>query len=402
MTHRANLDRAYLDHAATSPMSDAVLRSYTEALRTIGNPASTHGHGQRASEVLEAARERVAQALGCGSAELVFTSGGTESINLALKGAYWARQKEAARPVILVADGEHHATIEAAEWLRDEQGAAAVWIPIDADGVLRPEALRAAIEEAGPERVALVSFLWANNEVGSVLPVAELCQVAREYGIPAHVDAVAALGQVPIDFAASGAEFVSVSAHKIGGPVGVGALVVSRRSTVDSLFHGGSQQRGRSGTQDVAGAVAFAAALDEVIEPASNRPKPEHVAHLERLRDRLIAGVRSIDQTAVLRGADPVASERIPGNAHFTFPGCQGDSLVYLLDAAGLSVSVGSACRAGVAETSHVLLAMGLSEAEASGALRLTLGTSSTEAEIDRLHEALPEALERARAAGLV
>lgn len=389
--------RAYLDHAATSSMSDRVVVAYTTALREVGNPASTHGHGQRASELLEAARERVAAALGCDAPELVFTSGGTESINLALKGAYWARQRGGPRPVLLVADGEHHATIEAAEWLRDAQGAELVWLRIDGAGRLDPETLRAAIERAGAERVALVSFLWANNEVGTVQPVAELCAVAAAVGVPVHVDAVAALGQVPVDFAASGASLVSVSAHKIGGPVGVGALVVGRGAAIDPLFHGGSQQRGRSGTQDVAGAVAFAEAVDEVIG-VGGAPRPEHIEHLERLRNRLIAGVRAVDPSAVLRGADP---HRLPGNAHFTFPGCRGDSLVFLLDAAGVSVSVGSACRAGVAETSHVLLAMGMPEDEAAGALRFTLGAASTDAEIDVLLAALPETLARARAAGL-
>lgn len=390
--------RAYLDHAATSPMSGEVLAAYTAALVEFGNPASTHGHGQRASETLEAAREQVAAAVGCGSAELVFTSGGTESINLALKGAFWARQRHTSRPVLLVAEGEHHATIEAAEWLRDVQGAEVIWLPLDARGVLLPEALQQGIDDAGADRVALVSFLWANNEVGSVQPVTELCAVASAAGIPVHVDAVAALGQVPIDFASSGASLVSLSAHKIGGPVGVGALIVGRTVVTDALFHGGSQQRGRSGTQDVAGAVAFATALAGVIDGGSQEPKRAHVAHLTQLRDRLIAGVLRVDPTAVLRGD---AAERLPGNAHFTFPGCQGDSLVYLLDAEGISVSVGSACRAGVAETSHVLLAMGIDEDEAAGALRFTLGATSTEAEIDAFIAALPEALERARAAGL-
>lgn len=387
--------RAYLDHAATSPMPGEVLEVYTEALRTVGNPASTHGHGQLASETLEAARARIARALGCDHAELILTSGGTESINLALKGMYWARRRAGAGPVVLIADGEHHATMEAAQWLRDAQGAELVRLPIDAEGWIDPAVLAGAIERAGAERVALASFLWANNEVGTVQPVAALCEAAAAAGIPAHVDAVAALGQLHVDFRSSGAAAVSVSAHKIGGPVGVGALVLGRRTTVDPLFHGGTQQRSRSGTQDVAGAVGFAAALDLASDPA----RPARVA---RLRDRLIAGVRAIDPSAVLRGADPAGEgARLPGNAHFTFPGCQGDSLVFLLDAAGVSASVGSACQAGVAETSHVLLAMGVPEHEAVGALRFTLGPDTRDEEVDALLEALPEALARARAAGL-
>ncbi len=390
---------AYLDHAATSPMPEAVLEAYVEALRTVGNPASTHGHGQLASLVLESARDRIARLVGCDHAELVFTSGGTESINLALKGLYWSRRRAGAGPVVLVAAGEHHATVEAAEWLRDTQGAELVWVPIDAHGLLAPDALAHAIAAAGAERVAVVSFLWANNEVGTVQPVRELCRIADDHGIPAHVDAVSALGQVPIDFAGSGAAALSLSAHKVGGPVGVGALILGRRVTADALLHGGSQQRSRSGTQDVAGAVAFAAALALVLDDDGS-PRASGIEHLEALRRRLVDGVRAADPTAVLRGA-PVGPGRLPGNAHFTFPGCQGDSLVFLLDAAGVSVSVGSACRAGVAEISHVLLAMGVAPEEAAGALRFTLGHATRAAEVDALVEALPEAVRAARAAGL-
>ena len=390
---------AYLDHAATSPMPEPVLQAYTEALRTVGNPASTHSNGQGASEVLESAREDIAARLGCDPAELILTAGGTESINAALKGIYWARTRAGFGPVVLVAQGEHHATVEAAEWLRDSQGADVRWLPIDATGVLRPDTLAQAIADAGAENVALVTFLWANNEVGSILPVAELCGIAAESGIPTHVDAVAALGQLPLNFAAAGASAMSVSAHKIGGPVGVGALVLGRRTVADALLHGGSQQRSRSGTQNVAGAVAFAAAMRLAIEP-DGRPHEHRLRRLAQMRDRLVDGVRTIDPTAIERGATSVEA-RPAGNAHFTFPGCQGDSLVFLLDAAGVSASVGSACQAGVAEISHVLLAMGLSEGEAAGALRFTLGPETRDAEVDALLAALPRAITGARSAGL-
>ena len=393
--------RAYLDHAATSPMPPEVLAAYAEALSGVGNPASTHGHGQAAGERLEAARERIARRLGCDAALVTLTGGGTEAVNLAVKGMYWARRRASGasegsgdRPVLLIAAGEHHATLEAAEWLRDEQGAELRLLPIDGTGLLHPETLRAAIEEAGPERVALVSFLWANNEVGTVQPVAELAAVAHEAGVPVHVDAIAALGQLPIDFAAVGVDALSVSAHKIGGPVGVGALLLARGASAEPLLHGGSQQRSRSGTQDVAGAVAFAAAL----ELACGGDAEARIARLRALRDRLVGGVREAVPDAVLRGA---TTHRLPGNAHFTFPGCQGDSLVFLLDAAGVSASVGSACQAGVAEVSHVLLAMGVPEHEAIGSLRFTLSTSTSDSEVDALFEALPGAVERARAAGL-
>ena len=402
--------RAYFDHAATSPMPAPVLEAYTEALGLLGNPASTHAHGQIASEQLEAARERIARRLGADPALVTLTGGGTESINLAIKGFYWAalRRASAVRagepPVLLIAAGEHHATIEAAEWLRDMQGAELRLLPLDSDGVLQPETLRAAIAEIGAARIALVSFLWANNEVGSLQPVRELAAIAREAGVVSHVDAVAALGQVAIDFAAVGVDALSVSAHKIGGPVGVGALLIARGATPEALVHGGSQQRARSGTQDVAGAVAFAAALDH----AYGASEQEFAAKLDRLRamrERLIAGVLRAVPDAVLRGARTVAANgadpRLAGNAHFTFPGCQGDSLVFLLDAAGVSASVGSACQAGVAGVSHVLLAMGVAEQEARGSLRLTLSPATSEAEIDALVEALPNAVARARTAGL-
>lgn len=393
--------RAYLDHASTSPMPDPVFEVYSAALGIVGNPASAHGHGQVARDSLEDARERIARALGCDSSETILNSGGTESINLALKGIYWARRRAGAGPVVLVAEGEHHATTDAAEWLRDAQGAQLRMLEIDEHGVLRPEILRQAIAEEGAERIALVSFLWANNEVGSIAPVAELCAVAAEAGIPVHVDAVAALPQVAIDFAASGASALSVSAHKVGGPVGVGALVLGRRTVADELFHGGAQQRSRSGTQNVAGAVGFAAAL-ELTRDETGRPDARYTAHLAALRDRLVAGVHAAVPDAVLRGADPAEpGARLPGNAHFTFPGCQGDSLVFLLDQAGISASVGSACQAGVVQASHVLLAMGVPELEAAGALRFTLGPETTEDEIDALLRTLPDAVERARAAGL-
>ncbi|GAA1789063.1 cysteine desulfurase family protein [Leucobacter iarius] len=386
--------RAYLDHAATAPMPAEVLDGYTEALRTVGNPASTHGHGQAASARLEAAREGLAQRFDCTPAEVTLTSGGTESINLGLKGLFWARRRAGAGPVVLVAEGEHHATIEAAEWLRDAQGAELRWIPLDGTGRLTPGALTAAIADAGADRVALISFLAANNEVGTVNDTVALCGIARAEGIPVHVDAVAALGQLPIDFRGSGAALMSLSAHKVGGPVGVGALLIDRGTAIDPLQHGGSQQRGRSGTQDVAGAVGFALATELAA------PEAPRIERIRALRDRLISGVRAAVPDAVLRGA-AADDGRLPGNAHFTFPGCQGDSLVFLLDAAGISASVGSACRAGVAETSHVLLAMGLDDGVAAGALRFTIGFDTTEAEIELLLRELPESVERARSAGL-
>ena len=375
-------------------MHPAVLAAYTEALATIGNPSSIHAHGQAARAAIEDARERVARTLGADSTEVVFTSGGTEGINLALKGLFAVRQRDRARRVVAVAEGEHHATLEASQWL-EAQGAQLLWIPVTSTGEVTAKSLRAALATVDPNQVALVTAMLANNEVGTVNPIVELVAVATEFQIPFHVDAVAALGQVPIDFRGLGLATLSLSAHKIGGPVGTGALLLARAWELEPLHHGGEQQRSRSGTLDVAGAIALATALEQA---TSNMAA--HNGHLSHLRDRLIAGVERLNLGATLRGAHPDIN-RLPSNAHFTFEGCQADSLLYLLDMQGFSVSTGSACHAGVAEVSHVLLAMGLDEATALGALRVTLGDDNTEAHIDALLEALPAAVQRARQAGL-
>lgn len=396
----------YLDHAATTPLLPAARSAYIDALSLVGNPSSIHSQGQQARRMLEEAREAIAESVGAEPVEVILTSGGTESINLGVKGLWWARQagSEAARPVVLLPGGEHHATVDAVEWLARHEGAEVVELPVDAVGRLSPDVLRAALERHGAS-VALVSLLWANNEVGTVQPVTALVAVAASFGVPVHVDAVAAYGYLPIDFQATGAAAMSVSAHKIGGPVGVGALVLARRSTVEPLIHGGNQQRVRSGTQDAAGASAFAAAAREVTREFAG--PGAFVTGLTALRDRLVAGVRAAVPEAVLRGDDPErpsapsgAGGRLPGNAHFTFPGCEGDSLLFLLDMAGFSVSTGSACQAGVPEVSHVLTAMGVADDAARGALRFTLGHGTTAEEVDALVAALPAAYEAARRAG--
>ena len=379
----------YLDHAATTPMSPEVLAAYVSALSVVGNPSSIHSQGQNAKRMLEEAREQVAASVGADAVEVTFTSGGTEAINLAIKGLWWARNAASARPRMLIAAAEHHATIDAAAWLASTEGAIVEEVPVDSLGRID----LAALERMLGEDVALVSILWANNEVGTIQPIDEVVALASRFGIPVHCDAVAAYGYLPIDFHASGLAALSISAHKVAGPVGIGALVIARTATIVPLIHGGNQQRARSGTQDAAGAVAFGVAAARAAAGIESRQ-----IRLRELRDRLVAGIRSAVPTAILRG-DPV--ERLPGNAHFTFPGCEGDSLLFLLDVAGFSVSTGSACQAGVPEASHVLLAMGVSEADARGALRITLGTDTTEDEIDAFVAALPDAVMRAGIAGL-
>lgn len=381
----------YLDHAATTPMRPEAIAAYTEAMGVVGNPSSIHSQGQQARRMLEEARETVAATLGADPIEVVFTSGGTEAINLAIKGMFWARNDGARRPRILVPGGEHHATVDTVEWLERAEGAEIAWIPLDGDGRIRvPE--RVAGDDA-----ALLTFLAVNNEVGTIQPVSALAAVARSAGVPVHVDAVAGYGHLPIDFAGLGVDALSVSAHKIGGPVGIGALVLSRASTVVPLIHGGGQQRQvRSGTQDVAAAVSFAAAAR-----LAEAEREAETARLSALRDRLIAGVRAAVPEALLSGPEPSSGERVASNAHFTFPGAQGDSLLFLLDLAGVSVSTGSACQAGIPEPSHVLLAMGRDETEARSALRFTLGHGSTDGDVDAMLAALPGAYAQASRAGL-
>ena len=397
----------YLDHAATSPMSGAVLDAYTDALRLVGNPSSIHSDGQAAKSMLEDARAAIAASVHCDPVEVVFTSGGTESINLAIKGLYW-RRAERGFTRILLTGAEHHATLDAAEWLAKHEGAELDWVPVDAVGRIDLAALETRL--AAADDVALVTTLWANNEVGTVQPVRDVVALAEVHGVPVHADAVGAYLSVPIDFAATGLAAMSLSAHKIGGPVGVGALVVARAWEPEALIHGGGQQRARSGTMDAAGAHAFRAAVE--LHGALERhgaigPAENGTAHAAALRDRLVAGVTAAVPSAVLRGDPDLGGatdgswRRLPGNAHFTFPGCEGDSLLFVLDTDGFSVSTGSACRAGVPEASHVLLAMGVAEADARGALRFTLGDTTTEAEVDALVAALPAAVERARRAGM-
>ncbi|HEY1529786.1 MAG TPA: cysteine desulfurase family protein [Galbitalea sp.] len=380
----------YLDHAATTPMSAEVLAAYVDALGVVGNPSSIHSQGQNAKRMLEEARERVAAAVGADSVEVTFTSGGTEAINLAIKGLWWARPSSGStRNRILITAAEHHATLDAAAWLAASEGAIIQQVPVDSLGRIDLDALERML---GPD-VALVSVLLANNEVGTVQPVSEVVALASRFDVPVHVDAVSAFGYLPIDFHILGAAALSVSAHKIAGPVGVGALLIARTATVVPLIHGGSQQRARSGTQDAAGAVAFGVAAERAAAGIQERQR-----RLSALRDRLIAGIHSAVPSAILRG-DP--TDRLAGNAHFTFPGCEGDSLLFLLDVAGFSVSTGSACQAGVPEASHVLLAMGVPEADARGALRITIGEDTTEADIDAFVAVLPAAVARASAAGL-
>ncbi|GGK44024.1 cysteine desulfurase family protein [Nocardia camponoti] len=385
----------YLDHAATTPMLPVALEAMTAALAGVGNASSLHGSGRKARRALEEARESIAASLGARPSEVIFTSGGTESDNLAVKGIFWGRRALDSRRTRVIASAvEHHAVIDAVEWLEKHEGAHVTWLPVDANGFVNPADLRAELRAHGDE-VAVVSIMWANNEVGTVQPITELAAVASEFDVPMHSDAIQAVGQVTVDFDASGLAALSVAGHKVGGPHGIGVLLLGRQVPCEPLVHGGGHERDlRSGTSDVAGAVGLAAALR-----ASTTSIAAHAAHLRALRDELIAGVWAIAPDAVLNG--PADEHRLPGNAHFTFPGCEGDSLLMLLDAAGVECSTGSACNAGVASPSHVLIAMGVEPRQARGSLRFSLGNPSNRTDIERLLTVLPQVIDRAKAAGL-
>ncbi|MFJ4062663.1 MULTISPECIES: cysteine desulfurase family protein [Streptomyces] len=387
---------AYLDHAATTPMLPEAVEALTAHLGVTGNASSLHAAGRRARRTVEEARETLAEALGARPSEIVFTSGGTEADNLAVKGLYWARRDaDPARTRVLASPVEHHAVLDAVDWLATHEGATVEYLPVDAHGRVHPDALREAVAR-NPDDVALATVMWANNEIGTILPVTALAAVAAEFGVPLHSDAVQAFGQVPVDFAASGLAAMTVSGHKIGGPYGIGALVLGREHTPVPVLHGGGQERHvRSGTLDVPAIASFAVAGRIAAEE-----RERFALEIGRLRDDLVAAVLEAVPDAIL-GGDPAPGGRLPANAHFTFPGCEGDSLLLLLDAQGIECSTGSACTAGVAQPSHVLLATGTDPDLARGTLRFSLGHTSTDADVAALAKAIGPAVERARAAGL-
>ena len=384
----------YLDHAATSPMRAEVAAVVAEHLGVVGNPSSIHTFGQSARRLVEEAREEIAAAVGCNRNEVVFTSGGTESDNLAVKGLFWHQiAADDRKRVIVAAETEHHAILDACQWLERHDQAELVFVPVDSRGVLDLDWLAEFLTERGDE-VALISLMWANNETGVVSNIAQICALATQFEIPVHSDAVAAFGHIPIDFAASGLAAMSITAHKIGGPVGIGALIVSRTTKLTALLHGGGHERGlRSGSLNAPLAKGFAAAARLAVAEVDAES-----ARLSTLRDCLIDAVARIAPDAVLTRGDAPA---LPNNAHFTFAGCTGDSLLFLLDLAGVSVSTGSACTAGVPRASHVVMATGRAEHEAIGSMRVTMGWNTTDEDIEALIAALPAAYEGAKKAGL-
>jgi cysteine desulfurase len=394
-------EAVYLDHAATTPLLPAVLAAMTGQLGRVGNASSLHASGRAARRVAEQSRERLAEALGARPSEVLFTSGGTESDNLAVKGLYWARRDaDSRRRRIVVSPAEHHAVLDSVEWLAKHDGADVTWLPVEPTGRVTPEALRAALGTG--EDVALASVMWANNEIGTVSDLAALAEVAHAVGVPLHTDAVQAVGQVPVDFAASGVDALTMTGHKLGGPMGAGVLLLRREAECTPLLHGGGQERDvRSGTLDVAAIVGL-----QVAATVAVTEREERADRLSALRDRLVTGVMAHVPDAQLNGAplDEVVAGgpgRLPGNAHLSFPGAEGDALLMLLDARGVECSTGSACSAGVARPSHVLLATGADPDRARSSLRFSLGHTSTDADVDALLAVIGPVVERARRAGM-
>lgn len=387
-------ERVYLDHAATSPMVEAARQAWLEASQQQGNPSSLHGSGRAARRIVEEARESIAADLNARPSAVIFTSGGTEADNLAVKGLYWARHVDS-RDSIVTSRIEHHAVLDPVLWLEEQENARIAWVDVDADGFVNEEQLRSGLD-ADP---ALCSIMWANNEVGTIQPVHLIAEWCRDRGIPFHTDAVQAVGQVPIDIAALGATAVTIASHKLGGPFGVGALIIDPHQKITPLVHGGGQERDvRSGTFDAPATAGFAAAVHAAVSELEER-----VRTMRAVQRQLMEGISATVPGATVSGPNlDRVDTRLPNNVHITVEGCEGDAILMLLDAAGIDVSTGSACTAGVPEPSHVLLAMGADNARARGTLRFSLSPSTTPDDIRRVLDVLPGAVERAQRAGLV
>jgi len=369
-------------------------RAVLEALALTGNASSAHAEGRAARRLLEESREEVARVLGARPDEVVLTSGGTEADNLAVTGLYRARRaRDPRRRRVLVSAVEHPAVLDPARRLAAAEGAELVVLPVDARGRLDLAALAAELERE-PGAAALVSVMWANNETGVLQPLREVVALADAHGVPVHSDAVQAPATQAVDLGASGLAALSVSGHKVGAPVGTGALLLRRGEALEPLVRGGGHERGlRSGTS----AVAMARGLAVALAAAEGRRETE-APRLRALRDQLLTGAAQAVPDAVLRG-DAREGASLPGTAMLTLPGCDGDALLYLLDARGIAISTGSACSAGALETSHVLRAMGVPDDDARGALRVSLGRTSSPADVERLLEVLPPVVEAARRA---
>ena len=382
----------YLDHAATTPMADVAIEVMTDQLAKLGNPSSLHSYGREARKDLEGAREEVAMALDCHPSEIIFTASGTEANNTALKGLYWKGQ-EVGRNVVVISAIEHHAILDPAQWLKIHEGAEVIEIGVDSNGVIHLDELEDVISRRADE-IAVISIMSSNNETGVIQPIDNVVELARSAFIPVHSDAVQSFGKVLLSFSQLELTAMSVSAHKLGGPIGVGALVLRKGLDVPALLHGGGQERDiRSGTFNAPAIMAFAAAVQETFLDFAERD-----ARVQRLRLQLENGILQRVPDAYVNG---IEAPRLPGIINITIPGTESDTLLLLLDNEGIACSTGSACTAGVQRPSHVLLAMGHTERLARSSIRFSIGATSTEFDVEQALLFLPSVIERARMANL-
>jgi cysteine desulfurase len=376
----------YVDHAATTPLSPAAFKAITSQLQELGNPSSLHTHGRATRKSLEDAREAIAREVGCLASEVIFTASGTEANNIALKGLWW-NGKVHGKKVVVISAIEHHAILDPAHWLETHEGAEVILVPVNVHGVIELEFLKDLIAQRGHE-IAVISIMHSNNETGVVQPIREVVTMAGD--IPVHTDAVQSFKKVPLSYKDLGVTALTLSAHKVGGPLGIGALILRRAYEIPALLHGGGQEREiRSGTLNAPSIVAFSAAATEHY-PSSD---------VQTLRDNFISTLHAVIPDAYVNGE---ASQRLPGIVNVTFPGTQSDTLLLLLDNAHVSASTGSACSAGVHEASHVLLAMGHTEESAQSSLRFSFGAASTQADVDYVMSVLPGVIATGRAAHTV
>jgi len=387
------MSRVYLDNAATTPISEVALQAFIEQSRQLGNPSSLHTYGRKVRKDVEEAREKLAGLIGCHSSEIIFTGSGTEANNLAIKGAYWHRnQGGKQRNVVVISAFEHHAVLDPARWLEDFEGAEVVEVPVTREGFINLSELRNVVLERHDE-IALISIMHSNNEVGTVQPMDDISKIAQEFKIPLHTDAVQSLGKVPLSFKDLGLFAMTISAHKVGGPIGVGALILQKGIDITPILHGGGQERDiRSGTLNAAGIIAFVAATQSAM-----RDLESNAVKISALRKKLVAAIQAEISDATLNGV--LEGATLPGIANISFPNTESDALLLLFDAEGIACSTGSACSAGVQEASHVLMAMGLSEKEARSSLRFSLGTGNSDSDIEYLQTCIKRVIDRARAA---
>jgi cysteine desulfurase len=387
---RIDIESAYLDNAATTAMLPEALEVMYRESASVGNASSLHGAGRRARRVVEESREKLAAAVGAKPQEIIFTASGTEANNLAVKGLYW--RAGASKRAIVSTPIEHHAILDPLEWLEREQSVTLHMAEVDSHGTTKVDSIAQLLSEYQKE-ISFVTVMHSNNEVGALQPVAEIAAISREYEMPIHTDAVQSFGKVPLDFGKLGVSALTISGHKIGGPLGVAALVAKKDLELTPLLHGGGQERDvRSGTLHTPAIAAFAAAAE-----LSQQRLQINADRIRSMRERLINGVTAAVDDVRINGGE----NTLPGIAHFTFAGAEGDALLLLLDAQGVQCSTGSACSAGIAQPSHVLIAMGMAPKIARSSIRFSIGTTTSEKDIDKAISVISEVVSRARAAGV-